>query len=244
MPLMPEIAPAGFSLAEALACAEASAQAYDSPATLESELAHVLIIEKPEANYVAFKGSAGLRDFLTDARCWLEEHVHAGFLASFNSIALPLMAALAKLPEEKPIFFTGHSKGGAEAVEAGWFFRSHFPNAKVYSFGQPRVGDAQFAAMCEQRLAGRHFRFVNQEDAIPRSPLWLRGYRHSGQEIFLPALGRGLKFGAPLWLKLLSDAYGLYLEYRKHRLALLADHGISHYLERLKSVPDRPSNES
>lgn len=226
----------GFSLANAKACAEASRLAYVSEPTIQSARNHILILVGDEADVVAFRGTANFRDALTDAECIRENHIHAGFKAAFDSTAIELLEALCNRPEGKPLFFAGHSLGGALAVLAGWFFSEHYPQAQVYTFGQPRVADSWFASECQKRFGDRHFRFVNEEDIVPRIPGYLMGYRHSGQEVFFPSLG-GMRFGAPLWMKLLSDIYGTYLDWRvNHELAQLRDHAINRYISRLNSI--------
>ncbi len=233
MPLTLDTKSAGFSLTNALACAEASRLAYEQ-STVCSPLASAVILDQADATIIAFKGTANIRDWLTDFQCRRVNGVHGGFHRSFSSVLDSLSKALSVRPP-KPLFITGHSKGGAEAVLAGCWFSSMAP--QVYTFGQPRVGGAEFAAECEERFGHRHFRFVNQEDVVPRVPLWTLGFRHSGKEYFFPALGP-MRVGSPLWFKLLSDAYGFYLDWRARRcLSEFTDHGIEHYIEQLEKVP-------
>lgn len=188
----------------------------------------------PQAYIVAFRGTANFRDGLSDGQCWRHDHIHAGFAVAFNSVAIELSDYLDKLAD-KPIFFTGHSLGGAQAVLAATnFFRR---TTQLYTFGQPRVGDRRFASMSSVRLAGKHFRIVNQEDIVPRLPCWILGYRHSGQEWFFPSTGGGLKLGAPLWMKLTSDLYGAWIDFTKNNaVAQLADHHIEGYIDLLEKL--------
>lgn len=226
----------GFSLSNAKACAEASRLAYVSEPTIQSARNHILILKGDEVDVIAFRGTANFRDAITDSECFREDHIHSGFKAAFDSTAVALLEALCNRKEDKPLIFTGHSLGGALAVLAGWFFWEHYPQLQVYTFGQPRVSDACFARSCHERFGERHFRFVNEEDIVPRIPGYLMGYRHSGQEVFFPSLG-GMRFGAPLWMKLISDIYGTYLDFRvNHEVAQLRDHAINRYISRLNTI--------
>jgi triacylglycerol lipase len=236
----------GFSLTNAWACAEASRLAYEpvrnadcGVRSVASPLNHARVETVDGTTVVAFRGTANFRDWLTDAECVRESHVHSGFKRAFDSIAIDLLDALKDVPEEGRIFFTGHSLGGAQAVLASWAFASHYPRLEVYTFGQPRVGDAYFASQCKEKFGARHFRFVNQEDIVPRVPGYLMGYRHSGQEIFFPSLGGGMRLGAPLWMKLGSDLYGTWLDYRKGEIAQLSDHAMSNYCLRIQEQFNR-----
>lgn len=64
--------------------------------------------------------------------------VHTGFKYEFDKIAHELAEILPSL--KAPLFYTGHSLGGALATLTASFLP---PNA-VYTFGSPRVGNADF----------------------------------------------------------------------------------------------------
>lgn len=73
----------------------------------------------------------------------------------------------------QPVWITGHSLGGALATMAaarliGDGVLEPEEIAGVYTFGQPRVGDAAFAH--DYALAGRHFRVVHDNDVVTRVP--------------------------------------------------------------------------
>ncbi len=84
-------------------------------------------------------------------------------------------ARLAALAAGAPIYFTGHSKGAAEATIAAALTAIHLrPPAALVTFGSPRVGFA-----LGRRLAGvASLRLVNGDDPVPRHPYPLWGYRH------------------------------------------------------------------
>ena len=113
--------------------------------------------------------------------------------------------------------------------------RLGLPLAAVLTFGQPRVGNKNFCDMYDRTLGEITFRIVNQNDIVPRSPLWLGGYRHCGQEIFLEP-GTGWGVNPSLWFKLLCDVLGLYGAYRKREEVLIREHFIAAYQDRIKDL--------
>lgn len=79
----------------------------------------------------------------------------------------------------------GHSLVGAIAV----LFQSHliFQNSRMvtglYTFGQPRVGDATFREQLDAHTTGQYHRYVNHNDIVPLLPSHLQHYQHAGSPI-------------------------------------------------------------
>lgn len=219
----------GFSLVNALAGAQVSAMAYDPPPTvtrIDSELAHAIIIDG-DATLVGFRGTACRRDFITDAKYARKGiptgQVHIGFDEGVISVYWQLVKELCERPG-KPMYFFGHSYGGACAVRFAdlWNFRQQHRGevdtiAGVYTYGQPRVYNRPAAMSYDSRLGSRTFRAVFHEDLVARIPLYpppaifhlLSPYWHCGQEIFLPSTG-GYDTSPSLKQLLASDVRGLY----------------------------------
>jgi triacylglycerol lipase len=131
---------------------------------------------------------------------------------------------------------TGHSLGGALAVLAADILNAQgFLIHSVYTFGQPRVGDATFAARYNMTLGQRTFRIVNSNDLVPRLPGWLMGYRHCGQHFFITAAG-ALIFNPSLFTLLTTDFVGLYRAYRKLDGVVIEDHFMKRYIAALNSL--------
>jgi hypothetical protein len=59
----------------------------------------------------------------------------------------------------------------------------------VYTFGQPRVGDWQFASKYEDHLGTKTFRFVNNNDVVARVPPAVLGFRHVGRMLLFDHTG-------------------------------------------------------
>jgi len=192
---------------------------------------------------VAFRGTRSLRNFVTDIRARrvplrdgpAGAEVHEGFQIAFQAVRRDLDDYLRGNLSNKRLWLTGHSLGGALAkLAAARFFRDH-AIAGVYTFGEPRVGNAAFRDCYDYWLRSKTFRVVDGADFITRLPWWLGAFHHCGTEIFYDSLGRA-RVAPPWWVKGPSDLFGTWAEWQRDgRLALLADHHISRYAELLKA---------
>jgi triacylglycerol lipase len=110
--------------------------------------------------------------------------VHRGFGRLIRSVWESIDAALQTVT--KPLYYTGHSMGGALATLAA----SLRPPRAVYTFGAPRIGDAAFA----ETLANVPvFNVFNPQDIVTHLPPAGRfsGFTHVGAivrncEVYLP----------------------------------------------------------
>ncbi len=99
--------------------------------------------------------------------------VHEGFRTALDSVWKEIEQALRRL--KCPVFFTGHSLGAALATLAAARRR---PTA-LYTFGSPRVGDADFVTSL-QDIAHAIHRVVDDKDGVPQLPPEALGFRHVG----------------------------------------------------------------
>ncbi len=210
---------------------------------------HCLVAEFQDCFALAFRGSASVKNWIEDAEfkrtLFLQSaaaghvEVHEGFFRCYDSIIVALSRLLGgssvfKYQNCKPLFVFGHSLGGALAILAALELNKQgFSIAQVITFGAPRVGNKNFARLYDSVLRPRTFRIVNQNDIVPRLPFWITGYRHCGQEVFLP-VGNGWSLNPPLWTKVISDALGLYGAYRHLDEVLVRDHFIETYEQRIQ----------
>ncbi|MDE2019389.1 MAG: lipase family protein [Patescibacteria group bacterium] len=195
----------------------------------------------------AFKGSSTPQDFIQDAKFDLRMlgysnaahpvRVHAGFLEDISAIDTGVTQQVRGLMNRFPtakLWITGHSLGGAlallYAVEA---VRLGLPIAWVYTFGQPRVGDAAWAAMYGGFLGRKTVRVVDENDIIPRTPPWLMGYRHAGNLALIEPWNH-LAWNPGLLRKLASDTTGLYEGVMQRQDVLIRNHFIEQYIARLR----------
>ena len=129
-----------------------------------------------------------LRDVVTDLQfpqaVFNPGMVHAGFLVAYGPLSDGLAARLAELAS-RPVWFTGHSLGGAlatiAAARAGDF-------RGLYTFGSPRVGNADFAAAL---ASGSCYRVVHHDDIVARLPpplvpsVPVGVYHHVGRLVYI-----------------------------------------------------------
>ena len=109
--------------------------------------------------------------------------VHRGFAEALDAVWTDVEAGLALTAG--PLLFTGHSQGAALATLSA----SLRPEAALYTFGSPRVGNAGFLAAMRQR-PGAAARYVNHRDIVCRMPSARLGYRHVGEARVIDRAGR------------------------------------------------------
>ena len=167
--------------------------------------------------------------------------VHHGFLQDIESITVDLVMQVRQVINKlqalgnsfPKIYITGHSLGGALAILAA--LELNYQKLKpelVVTFGQPRVGNAAFAACYNELLGDRTIHVINAADPVPLLPPLLAGYRDEGNEVFL-SRGRRWKLNPSIGFELISDVLGIFDNWRHHKLALLPNHFIKAYQERL-----------
>ncbi|KAJ2802490.1 hypothetical protein H4S07_004682 [Coemansia furcata] len=116
--------------------------------------------------------------------------VHSGFLYAYNAGASKIKTVVADLVRKYPdykIVLTGHSLGGAQAVLAAVDFVAEHPEwtdkLELYTYGQPRVGNAAFANWLSKQ-AFPIFRTVYRGDMVAQVPLIEMGFQHQAQEVW------------------------------------------------------------
>jgi hypothetical protein len=126
-------------------------------------------------------------------------YVHGGFYRNTRAIWPEVVEALDALTPEW-IIFTGHSFGGALAVLAGALladyahdkptgFGALWPKLRgIVTFGQPMVGDHDFAASYKASVGEKLVRFVYAHDIVPHLPPKTNGWTpvHFGTEYRAP----------------------------------------------------------
>ena len=152
------------------------------------------IIETDAHTAVAFRGTqvfSGLSVADIASNLWIRRKpwppgkVHRGYREAILDIAHEINVVLHA--PKRPIYFTGHSMGGALATLASTL--STGPTA-AYTFGAPRVGNRAFVAALRNL-----YRFVHADDIAPKYPLPI-GYLHGGEAWHLTEDGALIKGGS------------------------------------------------
>lgn len=168
---------------------------------------------------LAFRGTEqNVKDFIVDltlGKIKLADgatDVHEGFKRALDSVWGDIEPALKQI--DAPIFYTGHSLGAALATLAA---ARRKPTA-LYTFGSPRVGDADFVASLK-RIAGIIHRVVDDQDIVATVPPAALGFQHIGTQHMLVDTS-SLSIFSP------SDGLGSPPKF-------LADHAPINYVDRL-----------
>lgn len=123
---------------------------------------------------VSVRGTADLFDLATDLDCPRVigpggHRVHRGFMDATNSI-LPEVDRLIRGLSPRTLHFTGHSLGGAIAtlLAAHYAQGRQYDEIHCYTFGCPRVGDANFGDWLVNRVGRPNFwRLYHPFDPVP-----------------------------------------------------------------------------
>lgn len=212
-----------------------------------------LLLEHDSHRVLAFRGTepAEFADIETDLRKKLIDfpaalgkaeamRVHEGFAQALLSVWGDLLAAVRKDP--KPVLVTGHSLGGALALLAAFALRMQEAPPRVsgvYTYGQPRVGDAAFAEAYDRLLRPVHWRVVNHRDLVPRLPPREMGFRHSGRVLYFDAKGEA-SLDPSRWMQVLElvpvDAGA---DWNSQVREFASDHAIDGYVRLLAAIEAR-----
>ncbi|MDA3961658.1 MAG: lipase family protein [Planctomycetota bacterium] len=180
--------------------------------------------------------------FLRQAAAWSATtcEVHTGFNESLpEALWQDILTALeSPALRDLPVWFSGHSLGGALATLAA--ARLHHAKqriAGVVTIGQPRVGCELFATWYDTTLGlrGRHWRIVRGADPVTMLPPAAIGYRHVGTQLYLNQDG-GFREAAPNWLQYLDTAIDVI---QGKASEAIDDHSCDDYVKALSAL--RPS---
>jgi triacylglycerol lipase len=135
---------------------------------------------------LAFRGTTALLDWIFDARIDLvggpAGRVHEGFMVALSFVWREVWSYIKDQRNGRALWVTGHSLGAALATLAVAKLRLERDEAVngLYNFGQPRAGDLEFARVFDLDFGPQTFRYVNDQDIVPRVPLRLMQYSHVG----------------------------------------------------------------
>lgn len=104
--------------------------------------------------------------------------VHAGFQTALLSIFNDVKSAIGGT-SGSGLTITGHSLGGGLAALAAVALKP----GKVYTFGEPRNGNAAWSALVDQTVSpANYFRVTHYNDGVPQIPPTGLSFLHHGTE--------------------------------------------------------------
>src|SRR5262245_12493654 len=98
---------------------------------------------------------------------------HQGFMRALADIWDPFFEAVQTEQDknERQLWVTGHSLGGALALLASWrLHRNVMQIQQLYTFGAPMVGNVEAVQAFNREFAGKIYRYVNYHDIVPKLP--------------------------------------------------------------------------
>ncbi len=165
-------------------------------------------------------------------------NVHSGFNQEVDNL-WPMLEELLR-EEEQPVWFCGHSLGGAMATICA--YRCKTSNMvrdpqELHTFGSPRVGCKRYIRHADVT----HYRWVHNNDVVTRVPPVFMGYRHGGHEVYFDRFGRIRKLTG-IWRS--RDRWRGMLKGLLHwRLDMLTDHSIGQYAGHLATAVGKENTE-
>lgn len=149
-----------------------------------------------ESIIIAFRGSDTKSNWILDFDFVYRDYpnvpkafVHAGFYKGYMQVASQITQVVLALQSESPeltVVSTGHSLGAALALlNAAGLAQAGVKNLEVWNFGQPRVGNKEFADYVDSQVK-TIYRTINQQDIVPHLPPQDLGYHHVAREVWFP----------------------------------------------------------
>merc|ERR1712173_267778 len=112
-----------------------------------------------------------------------------------GSIRKQLNATVTAAMDNFPIsevYVTGHSLGASMALLATFDLEAAgLPVERLYTYGEPRIGNQALADYASSKFQGRHYRVVHHKDPVPHLAPEALGYRHPSIEVYYPKSDTG-----------------------------------------------------
>lgn len=194
---------------------------------------------------LAFRGTEGkIADWMTDLDVGLVGGpggmVHEGFMHALGLVWRDIWRWIAQNCGNRALWTTGHSLGAALAMLATARLRleKDQPVIGLYTFGQPRTGDRDFARTFDADFGRQTFGYVNNNDIVPRVPFRSMRYSHAGTFCYFNEAGDQVD-GISWWDKLLDRVQGRMQDLLAPKTDGIKDHAMTNYiaaLERAKNA--------
>ncbi|MBF0572015.1 MAG: lipase family protein [Candidatus Omnitrophica bacterium] len=200
---------------------------------------HVFLAANEKMIVLAFRGTQSIENWLMDFKTALVPSkvgkIHYGFNEALKSVWNNLYETIcAWKGQAQTLWVTGHSLGGAlAALTVDWLTEQDVNVDGLYTYGQPRVGDKDFANNFNTKTNGYVFRFVNDADIVPRVPP-PPGYKHTEAVCFLDNKGNihRNKFFLNWFFSYSEDvAIGSTDGYKRQHPGGIDDHDLNYYIK-------------
>lgn len=166
-------------------------------------LAYVGYLPDAQSIVVVFRGtdSSSLYNWMDNLRAWRTDHmypmpqaphakIHSGFYLLWSASSLQSTITtlvgnlLVKFPKAR-LYAAGHSMGGALAQLCAIDFKFYynFTEVYVYTFGAPRLGNIEFAALFVNSTT-EAWRLTHNRDIVPSLPFMMMGFHHAAREVW------------------------------------------------------------
>ena len=109
----------------------------------------------------------------------------------------------------------------------------------VYTFGQPRCGDRDFARVFNLEAKDRFFRFQNNNDIVTRVPARVMGYSHVGKFIYISAK-QDLSMDIGWWYQFVDSIRGAVEDIGEKGIDGVKDHDVDKYLQAIQNWGNHP----
>jgi hypothetical protein len=203
--------------------------------------AQAALIEHEDYICLAFRGTDEVADWLDNINAFATRELfgefHRGFWKSVEDVWQPLMERLevCQVKKKRPLFFTGHSLGGAMAtIAAARFIHQDRPFTSVYTFGQPRALTRDTARIFNIECKDRYFRFHNNNDIVTRVPARLMGYSHIGSYLYI-SQEQELYRESGFWFRFVDYVDGALSAIKEKGIDAVEDHDVGKYLSAVET---------
>lgn len=162
---------------------------------------YIGILPTTKSIYVVIRGSSSVINWLDDFEVKLVPYdsfpecnckVHYGFYNSALSVTTKMIDSVKLLRVKYPgysVVVTGHSYAASTGQLLAMELVKNGINVKLYNYGQPRVGDANYASFVNTKIS-EYYRTTHNKDIVPHvPPIEGFGYFHSCREIFEDSTG-------------------------------------------------------
>lgn len=187
---------------------------------------------------ISFRGTepSKMQDLMSDLKLRFTAHplgkVHRGFLAAIDYAWGDTIKTIQEFKtQNQTIWFTGHSLGAALAtLGVAKMYDLNQTVHGLYTFGQPRTGDTEFAKEFDAKYKLSSFRFVHNNDIVTRIPLSAMGYKHIGSFLYLDA-AKNLHKDIRWWNEFKDRVKGSIEDLGKPGLDNIKDHDMDAYIK-------------